>query len=361
MEYKQNALFQAPHHLFEFSANGYVMGSFQANLDQGEKGYIPGFLVTKEGVELIASIKNRYWENLTKNGTFSPEEQLYWRVYFRTTREGKLTNINLIRPKRNLEQLKEDLVQEDLSEITDIFQVRGRIQKILEKELVVRLKRNEKPPKGKENSYLWKPFYLNIQGNLPSSATPEQFWEIFCIRDGDYLKLKRAVLITEEMAKVFEKNSSPNSQKLPAKSKNKSANQSQKSQTSSQGKTVIESESIMINGQQMEITVKFTERPDVPAQGKKVSVEITAENGVVVKAELNRKTFSKQVQKIETFEDWIGALSGKVSEITTEGLVILETASVQIFEKKQKNKPSEQPTELSEKKEASKTESVAAT
>lgn len=227
MEYQPNALFQTPHHLYEFSASGYIMGSFLSNFDEAQKGYIPGSFVTEEGEELIASIKNKNWQNLTQRNSFSPEAQLYWRVYFRTTRSGKLTKIDLIRPKRNLENLKESFVQEDLSEITDVFLIRGRIQTILEKEFLVRLERNEKPPKGKENSFLWKPFYLTIQGNLPLEATTEEFWEIFCIRDGDYLRLKKAQLITEEMTKSFEQYSSTNTQKNQGVSnQNKTVNQS---------------------------------------------------------------------------------------------------------------------------------------
>ncbi len=57
----------------------------------------------------------------------------------------------------------------------------------------------------------------------------------------------------------------------------------------------------MINGRQPEMTVKFNERPNVPAQGKKVTLQVTGENGIVVKAELNRKTLAKQVEKMDSF------------------------------------------------------------
>jgi|LakMenEpi13Sep09_1017268.scaffolds.fasta_scaffold05664_2 hypothetical protein len=39
--------------------------------------------------------------------------------------------------------------------------------------------------------------------NLPESATPEQFWEILCIRDKDYLSLKQGTLITPEMVTAW--------------------------------------------------------------------------------------------------------------------------------------------------------------
>ena len=74
----------------------------------------------------------------------------------------------------------------------------------------------------------------------------------------------------------------------------------------------------------------------MPAQGKKVTLQVTGENGIVVKAELNRKTLAKQVEKMDSFAEWVGALSGKVSSLSPNGVVTLEKAGVQVFEKKQK-------------------------
>ena len=124
-----------------------------------------------------------------------------------------------------------------------------------------------------------------------------------------------------------------------SKGKNKSEQLPEKGKTIKP--TELERKTIMINGKQPEITVKFTERPEVPEQGKKVGLQVTGENGIVVKGELNRKTLAKQVQKIDNFEEWIGAFSGTISEITLEGVVILERGSVQIFERKKKVKPEE--------------------
>ena len=57
---------------------------------------------------------------------------------------------------------------------------------------------------------------------------------------------------------------------------------------------------------------------------------------VIVKAEVNRKTLKKQVAKMDEFEDWVGALSGKIAQITTEGVIEIEGAGLQVFEKKKK-------------------------
>ncbi len=102
----------------------------------------------------------------------------------------------------------------------------------------------------------------------------------------------------------------------------------------------------MIQGRIPELTIKFNEKPELPAEGKKVTVEIQGENNVTVKAELNRKTLKKQVAKMDEFEDWIASLSGKIKSISPEGVVELEGAGLQVFQKKKKEeaKPKEEST-----------------
>ncbi len=93
----------------------------------------------------------------------------------------------------------------------------------------------------------------------------------------------------------------------------------------------------MIQGRTPEITIKFNSLPELPTEGKKVTLEILAENGIKVKAELNRKTLKKQVAKISEYENWIGAMSGKIKSIAPGGIVELESAGIQVFEVKKKD------------------------
>ena len=182
-----------------------------------------------------------------------------------------------------------------------------------------------RPQKSKENSLQWKPFYLTIMGSLPDEAVREQFWELFCTRELEFLRLKKATLIKDYMVQGWEKN------------KSRSRTQSKRNQETSQSvRPLEESEIIMINGRQPEMTVKFSQRPDVPTQGKKVTLQVTGENGIVVKAELNRKTLKKQVAKMDSFADWVGALSGKIARTSPDGVIELESAGVNVFEKKPK-------------------------
>ena len=90
----------------------------------------------------------------------------------------------------------------------------------------------------------------------------------------------------------------------------------------------------MITGRIPEITIKFTEKPELPTEGKKVTLEIQGENNVTVKAEVNRKTLKKQVAKMDEYDDWVGALSGKIKSVLSNGVIELEGAGLQVFEKR---------------------------
>ncbi|MGK7951438.1 MAG: hypothetical protein AB4368_22300 [Xenococcaceae cyanobacterium] len=92
----------------------------------------------------------------------------------------------------------------------------------------------------------------------------------------------------------------------------------------------------MITGRIPEITIKFSDKPDLPTEGKKVTLEIFGENNITVKAEVNRKTLKKQVAKMDEYEDWVGSLSGKIKSISANGVVEVEGAGIQVFEKKKK-------------------------
>jgi len=97
----------------------------------------------------------------------------------------------------------------------------------------------------------------------------------------------------------------------------------------------------MINGRIPELTIKFTEKPqNIPEQGKKATIEIKGENDIAVKAEVNRKSLKKVMAKMDTWENWVAALSGKMQSISAEGVVELVDAGINVFEvQKKKPKP----------------------
>ncbi len=332
-----------------FSAVGCIWGSFQANEQLEESRFLQGRLKTRDDREFRASVKRRDWERWIRTGKISPLEKNYWRVYFRTTGLGIITRIELLRVIKDPFPIPIEPKGEVVESPEDLFRMRGKILEIGEKGLALKIERNGF---ANEGSPKLKYFYLNLQGELPAEAETDQFWEIMCTRDGDYLKLTKGRWINDELINNWDKELEKQGKIITIPPKNKKKQKpSQTSKKSPTESTVIESPIIMINGKQPEITVKFTERPELPEQGKKVELQVTGENGIVVKGELNRKTLAKQVQKIDNFDDWIGAFSGTISEITSEGVIILERGSVQIFERKKKVKP--------EEKEPKKTDSVA--
>ena len=113
------------------------------------------------------------------------------------------------------------------------------------------------------------------------------------------------------------------------------------------------SEAISITGRVPELTIKFDTRPELPETGKKVTLNITSDNGIKFRATLNRKTLKKQVEKMDSFEQWVGALSGKMSAIDSEGVIELLNAGLTVFEKKLKSTAQNKEQSIAEDKIAS--------
>ena len=90
-----------------------------------------------------------------------------------------------------------------------------------------------------------------------------------------------------------------------------------------------------MNAKQPEITIKFNEPIALPEQGAKATIELITENGIKAIVTLNRKNAAKQMRKVEGFEDWIGAISGKLESVEG-GQIEISNAGLQVFEKKKK-------------------------
>ena len=343
----QKPLFLIPEKPLLFSAVGCIWGSFHENENPEESPFLNGVIKTSDEQEFNAYVKRKEWERWVRTGKVKLGEKNYWRVYFRTTKKGIINNVELIRIGKNTFPIEIEAKGETLEKPLDLFRIRGTIQGIEEKQFTMRIERNRIP---KEGNPQLQYFDLIIKGQLSNEAQIEQFWEVMCLKESKHLKLIKGRWINEEIILNWDKELEKQGGISPPPSRNQNnKKKAKKSKDKAVQSPVIESPIIMLNGKQPEITVKFTERPELPEQGKKVTLQVTGENGIIVKGELNRKTLAKQVQKIDNFEDWIGALSGTISEITSEGVVILERGSVQIFERKKKVKSSEEePKEVAE-------------
>ena len=333
--------FSPTRHPTEFSAFGYLFGRFESLVPVEPGRKVKGQLCLKQGITLGASVAPKLWQKLTHSPKLGPEKAYLWRTYFRTDQEGKLDHLQLIKPL--LLEGKTTLRHSPSGDQrVDLFRVSGRVEEFLEQAVVMRLERNHLPPPWKALRYEWQPFCLTLKGSLPEGASKEQFWELICRRAGEGLSIEQAHLVDEtsipaKTPSPFDKAKSTKAKSTKAKS---TLAQTQPTQTQPQLPAVI-----MITSRKPEITVKFTERPDIPALGKKVILLLTEEGGVVVKAPLNRKTLKKQVEKMDSFADWVAALSGKIASVSPEGVIELEAASVNVFEKKQKVAQLEKSTE----------------
>ncbi len=88
----------------------------------------------------------------------------------------------------------------------------------------------------------------------------------------------------------------------------------------------------MANNQKLR--VKFTERPEVPVQGRKVALQVAGENGMIVKAALNRKTLKKQVERLDSFYQLGSCGSRKSCQFPLKAKIELGLAAgVNVFEK----------------------------
>lgn len=312
--------FQPPKSPTQFSAIGYLFGQFEAVPPLENQSMVKGDLHLIDGVKLRAKMGIQVWLRLTQKPTFNLDQAHLWRVYFRTTPEGQLTQLQLI--KRIFVEDKLFVNELPPPETgVDQFQMRGRIVYADEKKVVMRLERNENPPPGQEQSPRWQPFLMTVVGSLPQ-AQKGQFWELLCTRHEDGLVLSEATWIDETI---------PVPQPAPTQA-TPISNQKPSSEASSTA--LSSSPVIMIAGRQPEMTVKFNTRPELPEQGKTVTLEVSGEGGITVRATLNRKTLKKQVEKMDSLADWVAALSGKVARIGSDGVIELEGAGVTVFEKK---------------------------
>ncbi len=86
-----------------------------------------------------------------------------------------------------------------------------------------------------------------------------------------------------------------------------------------------------------EITLKFSgSLPEAkPAPNKKVEICLTDQNGVVFTALINAKSWRKAEADAAAFDDWGGAVSGKLGQATANGFEVVD-AGIKIFEKKAK-------------------------
>jgi hypothetical protein len=74
-----------------------------------------------------------------------------------------------------------------------------------------------------------------------------------------------------------------------------------------------------------EITLKFSELPDaIPAPNKKVEIRLIDQNGITFTAPINAKSWRKAEADVAAFEEWGGAVSGKLGKPTINAFELVD-------------------------------------
>ncbi len=202
----------------------------------------------------------------------------------------------------------------------DMFEIRGKVKSEPEtpQQLALSIAASGRGVK--------KAFSVVVTGEIPS-VQKGQLWSCQGKIDNGKLWLIEANLIQDSPPQTEAKAKKSSSTQSPGQ-------QLESEEAVEESTTVVET--IEIPGRAPEVVIKFNEKPELPAAGKKVPLTVEGENGIKVLANLNRKTLKKQVEKMDSFADWIAALSGKTLSLSSEGLIELDAAGLQVFEKKTK-------------------------
>ena len=343
-------LFTPPQFPTQFLAMGCLFGKFSPSEPTENKGVylVRGTLQINQVVYLDVAIKSKVWLKLSQSPTFSLDNAYLWRVYFRTTPEGKLTLVELTRNVPIEGHLSLDNPPPLVTGV-DQFYIRAEIQYANDQKVVLKVRRNQKPPKGQEEFRQWQPFLMTIIGSLSVEANKGDFWDFFCTRKGESLVLTRAQRVDQKSPlSCTTPADTLLSLLLPTQSDREKYFKQEEILLAQQrvdkkpflstpsNSNLSPNQVIMIPGKQPEITVKFNTHPALPEVGKVVTLEITSEQGLSIRANMKRKTLKKQVEKMDSFPIWIAILSGKVARIDPNGVIELEAATVVVFEKKPK-------------------------
>lgn len=359
-----------------YRAVGWVAGTYQPS----EEKFHHGVLVTEDGQTISTQLHWRLRNYLNrKHLRYSTDSDWFnephrWTVYPQT--DPLRFQLVVIRPLHSPscdEAEKEASPGE--SRPLDQFRIVGEIESVASGTITIRIRRNERPPKGKSDDPEYQPFTLTLVGSLPTAAIG-QIWELEVRRQGQKL-----VVITgqpyepsnEDLA-WLEQQKRLSVVEKPIKSSNKGAlkthvsplpsptveptppvdatNPSRRSPavTSTAETTITLSNpaadpvaDINPTTGKMEVVVKLNQLPDDVRTVDKGWKEFVVNTGsVIVTITVKPKMFAALEQAQQTYPLWIAAISGQMGTLTATGFR-LESPALKVFERKPKD--SEQPSQ----------------
>ena len=243
------------------------------------------------------------------------DDELLFYTYPRTIKEqGNALMLQLTKySKENLD-------------VDSYFSIRGNLVAIKDDSILVRIQRNANKD---------KVFYLGIKGTLPNDGV-NSFWDLECIRSGQFLKLVNAQVVGESetvLDGIVDKPIFEPPQLVNAQAADKPKPQVVEPTNRNQDKvTTVRSE----------ITLKFNSIPRAePAPDKKVLVILADENENKFVILLNAKSYKKATEAAATYPKYAGSISGKLGKLTEDGFEVLE-AGIKVFEVKPKDEASDE-------------------
>ncbi len=321
-----------------FRANGLIKGRYEPDLNPTK-----GRLILEDGTQVKAATIRDLRTKINKK----PEaiERIinnykYWRVYPKTTAQGKLRFVDLTAYIESYDELDETINTLKISGIIVPLPPVPKSKEDVNNQIAIQIR----PQSFIDKKRLQKPFNLIINGDVPTVKL-NQFWSIIVRLENGFLYYVEGECLQEEYKpeelQPIDETNGEKSQQSSLKEQKEPENIQISSDDNSQAQTKTNSNLdregiIMIEGRIPELSIKFETRPDLPETGKKVTLQVTGENRIAVRASINRKTLKKQVEKMDSFEQWVGVLSGKMQSIADDGVIELEGAGMNIFERKNK-------------------------
>ena len=307
-----------------FQAIGIIRGQFFPSQDNPREGIV----VTESGTTFCADLRQSAQKQCAEDSEKITESQI-WSCYPRQIEEApwlKLTLKNIRSPKTIREHI-------------NFFLIRGVIvsQDLTANKFEIEIRRNLQPPKNGRQWNKFKPFTLNIVGNLPNGSV-NQFWELACSLDGYNLVLEDAHLVSTDLnsANIALSEPSPIPKPPVVKQAESSVKKDHPTIQAQTPKNIDLGDNEMATAGKLELTIKINSFPEdvktVENGWKRFELDC---DGVIASITVKPKIFKKLEDAVANYPMWVAAIAGKMGSRTKDGFV-LENASITTFERKPK-------------------------
>ena len=308
-----------------FQAVGIIRGQFFPSQENPREGIV----VTESGNTFLAHVRQSAQKQCGKHPLKITEPQV-WSCYPRQIEEAPWLLLTL----------KSIRSQKTLPEHINFFLIRGVIvdQDLTANKFEIEIRRNLQPPKNGKQWNKFKPFTLNIVGNLPNGSV-NQFWELACSLDGYNLVLEDSHLVSANFAESDEVDLSeptPTPKAPVVKQTDSSVKKDRPTIQAQAPKNIDLGDNEMATAGKLELTIKINSFPEdvrtVENGWKRFELDC---DGVMVSITVKPKIFKKLEDAVANYPLWVAAIAGKMGSRTKDGFV-LENASITTFERKPK-------------------------